>query len=451
VEVLTDLRDEADFLRPYDLIDRILTRHGGRRRLIARLGPEAEDGIDALLTQALTYERMEVPSLTGFLTWLAADDVEIKRQMDNAGDQIRVMTVHGAKGLESPIVILPDTSKPRHRVDGRLIEVGGRMAWRKAQDDAPAAMVAALDEDRAKDWEEHMRLLYVAMTRAESWLVVAGAGDVGKDGTAASWYRVVEAGMKAAGAVAQRFPTGQGLRVEQGGWGDAVGQVDRVVRTSEILPGWVATRPGMPEALPKPLSPSDLGGAKVIGTGVDDEAALAAALRRGRQIHRLLEFLPGYARDCWEQIAADLLAFGEDAAGLDEVTELLAECRGVLDAPELAALFAPGALAEVEISAPITIAGATRVHGVIDRLVIGPDRVLAVDFKTNRVAPDRAEDIPEGILRQLGAYEVALAGMFEGREIDTAVLWTRTAKLMELPAGLALRAFGRLDGMGAPT
>src|SRR6056297_1170121 len=107
--VLNDLRGQADYLRPYDLIERILTRHDGRRKLLARLGTEAEDGIDALLSQALAYERSDIPSLTGFLCWMQTDDLEIKRQMDAAGDLIRVMTVHGAKGLEAPVVILPET------------------------------------------------------------------------------------------------------------------------------------------------------------------------------------------------------------------------------------------------------------------------------------------------------------------------------------------------------
>ena len=110
--LLSDMMDRSE-LRPFDLISRLLNRHGGRERLLARLGPEAEDGIDELLTQALAYERTEVPSLTGFLVWLSADDVEVRRQPGSGADLIRVMTVHGSKGLESPVVILPDTKKKR--------------------------------------------------------------------------------------------------------------------------------------------------------------------------------------------------------------------------------------------------------------------------------------------------------------------------------------------------
>src|SRR6056297_294489 len=109
MEIIDDLLNHVDYLRPYELIERILTRHDGRRKLLARLGAEAEDGIDALLSQAMAYEQRAVDSLTGFLVWMETDDLEIKRQMDSASDRIRVMTVHGAKGLEAPVVILPET------------------------------------------------------------------------------------------------------------------------------------------------------------------------------------------------------------------------------------------------------------------------------------------------------------------------------------------------------
>ncbi len=446
LEILGDLRDQADFLRPYDLLDRLLTRHDGRRRLIARLGPEAEDGIDALLTQAMAYERTEVPSLTGFLTWLAAEEVEIKRQMDSAGDQIRVMTVHGAKGLEAPIVILPDTARRRPPNSDQLVLLGGdRVAWRSKAAEAPASMQTALHEKAERGREEDMRLLYVAMTRAESWLIVAAAGDVGNAGD--SWYRIVEAGLQGVGAEAANFALGAGLRSQVGDWPDrpGAGVIDADESPPQSLPDWATTHPGAPVAAPAPLVPSDLGGAKIV-EGAEDGADLDAALRHGRQIHRLLEFLPVYDRADWPRIARDLLAFGEDAASPEMAEALLTEIFAVLDNPDLAPIFAPGTLAEVEISAPVDIAGRSRIHGVIDRLIVGPDSVLAVDFKTNQAVPGSVADIPEGILRQLGAYEVALQSVYPGRVIETAVLWTRTGALMHVPSGIALRAFGRLDG-----
>ena len=216
---LVALRDRADFLRPYELLERILTRHGGRARLLARLGPEAEDGIDALLSQALAYERAEVPSLVGFLGWLGADETqEIKRELDSAGDQIRVMSVHGAKGLEAPVVILPDTAKRKVDIKQKIFALpDGSPGWLTATGDAAAPLAEARDALKTRQIEERRRLLYVAMTRAESWLIVCGAGDPGK-APIDSWYNMARAGVEAAGAVTEAFAPGAGLRFGEGDW-----------------------------------------------------------------------------------------------------------------------------------------------------------------------------------------------------------------------------------------
>jgi ATP-dependent helicase/nuclease subunit A len=315
-------------------------------------------------------------------------------------------------------------------------------------------MLHAAAEARAeREREEAMRLFYVAMTRAESWLIIAAAGDVGKPDDGEIWYRIAEAGMAAAGAVRCDFNGAPGLRFETGDWRGHVNPRATAERGAPVtLPAWTGEIALPPVPKPRPLSPSDLGGAKIVfgpegapGPEDIDPEDTEAALRHGRQIHRLLEFLPSYARDDWPESARALLAFGEDAAPIVEADALLDEARKVLDAPDLAHLFAPETLAEVEISAPAGTGGARRIHGIIDRLIVEPARVLAVDFKTNRTVPDRPGDIPEGILRQMGAYEEGLRDIFPERRIVSAILWTRAARLTVLPPDLALRAFRRLD------
>ncbi len=215
LQLLNDLRDQTDFLRPYELLERILTRHKGRENLIARLGHEAEEGIDALLAQAMEYERMEAPSLTGFLGWMSTDDSDIKRQMDAKSRQIRVMTVHGAKGLESPIVILPDTAHSNLQLRNNLLMVPDALvSWKLPESDAPAPMLAAIEAAKTDAAEERLRLLYVAMTRAENWLIICGAGDRGKE--LQSWYNRMEQAVGELPSVAHAFPTGQGKRYEAG-------------------------------------------------------------------------------------------------------------------------------------------------------------------------------------------------------------------------------------------
>ncbi len=440
MEILTDLRDHADFMRPYDLLERVLTRHDGRRCLLSRLGPEAEDGIDALLAQALAYERMDVPSLTGFLTWLATEEVEIKRQMDSAGNRIRVMTVHGAKGLEAPVVILPDTADRRPRQGGELLPLAnGTLTWRMPADICPPELAEARERQRAEEAEENLRLLYVALTRAQSWLIICAAGEVKPGGDC--WYAMVADGMNHAGAETLPMPDpedGQMRRLFHGAWPEPTCRAEVAQAGAFILPGWLRDHAPAAVEPPKPLSPSDLGGAKALGgaEGLDEESAR----RRGRQLHLLLEHLPLYRQPSWPAMARDLLAAAEDGLIEEDLAPLLAEAQAVLGAPDLAFLFAGDALAEVDITADIA---GQRLLGTIDRLIVGPDRVLAVDYKSNATLPAGPEQVPEGILRQMGAYAAALAQIYPDRQIETAILWTRAAKLMTLPHGLVASALAR--------
>ncbi|WP_323038445.1 double-strand break repair helicase AddA [Gemmobacter sp.] len=425
--ILHDLRNRADFLRPFELIDRILTRHDGRRRLIARLGSEAEDGIDQFLSQALAYERMEVPSLTGFLTWLSTDDVEVKRQADSAGDRIRVMTVHGSKGLEAPVVILPDTGDRRPQQGGEtLVLADGTPVWKTGADHAPPPMADALADQQRRWLEENQRLLYVAMTRAESWLIVAAAGKVEKP---ESWHAGIRAGLLSLKAAPLDTPTGPGLRHAFGDWPADGEPVQAVAEVALALPGWATTPAPAVTKAPAPLKPSALGGAKALpGESLLSEAE---AMARGTLLHRLLEVLPDHPPADWPALSA---ALGADAT-------VLAEAQGVLAAPDLAFLFAPGTLAEVEFA---TTLNGRPMTGIIDRLVIGPDHVLAVDFKSNATVPATAGQVPDGLLRQMAAYAHALAAIYPGRRIDTALLWTSCARLMPLPHDIVSPALGRV-------
>ena len=439
--ILNDLRGQTDFLRPYDLIERILTRHDGRRRLLARLGQEAEDGIDAFLAQALAYERGNIPSLTGFLVWMETDELEIKRQMDAAGNRIRVMTVHGAKGLEAPIVILPDAGRRDNTIRDMMLVHQGRALWKTASGDAPSLLVSAQDAQKAAQEAERDRLLYVAMTRAEKWLIVAAAGDLGKDGS--SWFHRVEAAMQSVGAVGHDFGLGGGLRLESGDWTLPLAETVSAENADAILlePFFHAPAPSADHPL-ETLSPSDdLGGAKALpgDAGLTEDAAKL----RGSQIHLLLEVLPTMDPADWHERTQLILSQGELRATPDEALTLLQEARAVLSMPELTYLFGPETFAEVAISASLDALGGRRIHGVIDRLIIGPDHVLAVDFKTNAVVPPDVQTCPEGILRQMGAYAAALTQLYPSRRIETAVLWTRNASLMFLPNDLVMEALRR--------
>lgn len=433
LEILNDLRGKSDFLRPYDLISRILIRHDGRKRLIARLGHEVTEGIDALLAKALDYEANNVPSLTGFLTWIEGDDAEVKRQVDNTGDRVRVMTVHGAKGLESPIVILPQTlaPKPYSQNAGIMESRTGVGLWYTKKEDAPMTVLDLVADSAAADAREKRRLLYVAMTRAESWLIIAGAGTYNQGDE--SWYDMIADGMARIGAVEHDHLTGRGLRHETGSWDGWPVTGGGAAPSAALLLGDVAPIPEI--STPRTLAPSDLGGAKAIAGeySVDTEED---ALARGRLFHSLIEHLPTVPRHERPALAEALLQSHPDAAMVPEAHALAKEAVTLLDDPELAHIFADGSLSEVEVTAALPALDGARIHGAIDRLVVTEKSVLIVDYKTNRIVPDSPDAVPDGLLRQMGAYAQAMHQIYPDRVVETAILWVHTGKLMPLPAEL---------------
>jgi ATP-dependent helicase/nuclease subunit A len=451
--MLRDLRDKSGYQRPYDLLERALIRHGARLRLAARLGPEAEDGIDAMLSQALAYERMEVPSLTGFIGWLESGEVTVKRDLAQAKGQIRVMTVHGAKGLEAPVVILPDCGE-WHGGGARIrLAKGedGTVFWPPGKEDVAEAARTALEAKDGREKAERNRLLYVALTRAESWLIVAAAGNIPRDRTK-TWYGAVEAGLQTLGAGPLAVPElerkeigEQGLRLQSGSFEGAEEPVAAIpVETPRAtLPDWVGCPAPHVERDKPARSPSDLGGDKAIVSESEREISTRdGALRRGRLVHLLLEHLPRFPAPSWSDAAPRVAALEAPGIPDDEITAAYAEAEAVLTAPHLSHVFAPGTLAEVELCSDSAALGEPLL-GTMDRLIVDEDRVLAVDFKTNAVVPSRPEEVPEGLLRQMGAYAEMLGAIHPDRVIETAILWSRTAELMPLPHDLVAAALER--------
>lgn len=432
--VLQDLLDLTDFLRPYDLVERLLNRHGARERLIARLGPEAEDGIDELIAQSLAYEATEIPSLTGFLGWLGADEIEVKRQMEAEGRAIRVMSVHGAKGLEAPIVILPDTAKPGPPRSGEAYRTGDTVLW-KGGPGTPPALRALMDAETARAREEKMRLLYVALTRAETWLIVAAAGEVGAGED--SWYSLIAEGMERAGAVEALPLSGEAQalgplrRHAHGDWPAPGATEDAATTAALVLPDWALTRAVHPDRPAGALSPSDLGGAKAL-PGETEFADDEASKRRGRQLHLLLEHLPDAEPDDWPRLATELLRTGPDRATEAETITLLDTARRALEVAQSEGFLTPDTLAEVEVTAELAELGGRRIHGTIDRLRVRPGLVRVLDYKSNVVVPRDANAVPLGLVRQMAAYRAALRQIHPGDAIECLLLWTATGTLMWL-------------------
>ncbi|QMU59316.1 MAG: double-strand break repair helicase AddA [Boseongicola sp.] len=427
LDVLHDLRRHSDFLRPYELLERILIRHSGRKLLMKRLGSEAEDGINEVLNQALAYEQTDVPTLTGFLARAGANDIEVKRQSDTSGGLIRVMTVHGAKGLESSVVILPDTIRRKSSITDSVIMDDARFPfWNLGAKDAPEAIQDAKNTLQTASEEERQRLLYVAMTRAKHWLIVGGAAQDSMSDD--NWHSAIEHGVRQAGGVDVTEGEKTILRLQHGSWAGAVAVENSGTETdnTRAMAQPSASAPPTPVRMTS-VSPSDLGGPKALPG--DTRLSQDAAMKRGTDIHLLLEHLPDYAQHDWPRIAQRLLM-------QEDTEDLLRDASNAIDfAPDI---FSPHTLAEVSLAAPLS--SKQQLVGTIDRLIVLPDRIRVIDFKSNAVLPKRPEDTPAGILRQMGAYLEAVQAIWPDREISLEILWTSAPRLMILEHAIVRHA-----------
>jgi ATP-dependent helicase/nuclease subunit A len=436
---LEALLNRADFTTPYRFLEEILSGPlDGRRNLLLRLGEEARDPIEELLNAALNFENVATPSLQRFLDWFDRGDVEIVRDAAQPAGAVRVMTAHGAKGLQAPLVILADATvdparSPRDFLLWAPEEHDGAPfpIFRPRAAERGGVLDAVLSVADARELQEHWRLFYVAATRAEERLVIAGALGPQAKGVPpeASWYAACARAFDALGV-----PEGE-VRMFRGvapaaPVAAAVGKAE-ATDTQPALPDWIA-RPAPAEARPpRPLAPSSLG--EDLAADPPPTPAMRAAAERGRLLHALFERLPALSPDV-RAGAAERWLVGpggvEDAATRNDIA---AAALAVIENPRFAELFAPDALAEAPIAAVVE---GLVVSGTVDRLVVRPDVVRVVDFKTARRAPASVDAIPAYHLRQMAAYAAALGVIFPGRRIEAALLYTAGPTLHPLPPEL---------------
>ena len=434
---LYDLLARADLATPYAFLEHILSGPmAGRAKLLARLGDEARDPIEELLTAALGFERVATPTLQQFLDWFDRGEVEIVRDPSQPLDAVRVMTAHGAKGLQAPVVILADAAadpdaQPRELLLWEHPDLPEKLPVfppRKAE--AGAVLGGVAEAERLRERQEHWRLFYVAATRAEERLVIAGAPPRGKV-PETSWYALAERTMAALGVAegegARSFagdepvPAPRPKPAEAGTTGELA-----------LLPAFLSQPAPVEARPPRPLAPSSLG--EDATADPPPSAAMRDAAARGRLIHALFERLPAVAAGT-RRAAAERWLAGAGGVGDPGVrAEIAGAVLAVLEDARFAELFAPAALAEAPVAA--TLADGTVVSGTVDRLLVTTDRVLVVDFKTGRRVPEGVAAIPPYHLRQMAAYAAALAVIFPGRRVEAALVYTAGPVLWPLPAEL---------------
>ena len=457
-------RDDAASTGVYRFYANVLSRDEGRAHILSAIGNEAGEPVDAFLQQCVEYERTNLSSIAGFLAWLEATSASLKRDMEQAAGEVRVMTVHGAKGLEAPIVFLPDTcTKPDGRkVAGVLFDedADDLPVWRIKKEFSVDATRQLEEARKAAMQREHNRLLYVAMTRARDRLYVCGflkskkadgwENDEPEYGT---WYHAIRRALVEEGLASTVDDEGRIVWRFGSGAITSTGKSDELVReTRDVdMPAWATSAVPAVDRPMRWLTPSGLGEADSSASrdGWSPEVALsplAAAhdrrYRRGSLVHRLLQSLPDLPAEARESAARRYLARNgvtepDLSATAGEVMALFADDR-------FAGVFASDARAEVSISAMLSPPGAARfgISGQIDRLLVTPDKVLIVDFKTNRPPPETVDQVPASYLRQLAAYAHVLHDIYPAHAIECALLWTDAPRLMPVPQSMLDTAWG---------
>jgi ATP-dependent helicase/nuclease subunit A len=430
---------------PFMFYARVLGAEGGRKRFLARLGHEADDALDEFLNLALDYERRQTPSLQGFVAWLRTAQTDVKRDMEITRNEVRVMTVHGAKGLEAPIVILADTAVPPAgppQRQPRLLTLTGEGAsashcgfvWAAAKATDVAPVSAARERVRRDAEDEYRRLLYVAMTRAIDRLVICGAeGERGLP--EGSWWKLAFAALQSV-SVEEPAEDGDGkvwrFHTAPPIIGAAISQAEPAAE--DRRPAWLDRDAPFEPPPVRPLSPSSAYDEAILvrRAGAGNRAERKKAMARGVLMHRLLQSLPDVARAARAETARRHLARTAGEFRPEEQATMIEQVCMLLDDARFAPLFRPGSRAEVPIVG--RLGGAIAVSGQVDRLVVTDDSVLMADYKTNRPAPKRFEDVPKAYIRQLALYRAVLSELYPDKSVRAVLVWTDVPDLMEVSA-----------------
>jgi ATP-dependent helicase/nuclease subunit A len=455
---LSWMRRMIDYLSPFDWLSQLLAAQGGHGALRAQLGAEIDDPVGELLRLALAYEARHVASMQGFLHWLRHGQQEIKRDMEGRGGAVRIMTVHGAKGLEAPIVFLPDTCRPPVKSGGGAealqFDADGLPLWRASKNLREAYGAAQVEAAAVSAAEEEKRLLYVALTRARDRLYIGGyLSRKSAKLPVNCWYDRLAAAFDAPSEMTEPAIWGEGretaLEKAEADEGEQSapslsGETRPSAEIGDELPTWLRMTPPTDTAPvyygAKLFSPSGLldvvapdtpiaGVAEADATNPALEAAaLEAASRRGRWAHKLLESLPLLDAAKRRDAALAFLARQPDALADDAAAQLVDEVLQIIAAPAMAALFGPAGRAEVAIAGLLDMDDGTKLalSGQIDRYAETDDEIILVDFKTGH----HPSDTPPAYMAQMAAYRALMqaATKSDGREkpVRCALVWTRT-------------------------
>lgn len=416
----------ADFVRPFELYSYVLTKMNGRKKFEERMGSEVDDGLDEFINLTINFEQEHIPTLQRFINWIGKDEVEVKRELEQSElDAVRIMTVHGSKGLQAPVVILPDTVRQVSSKKGMGMLWDELFYYPLASADYEKNCLRIKEQEKIDENEEYRRLLYVALTRAEDRLCICGYCQKNKPKDDC-WYELCSKSL-------QQISDKQGddfvYEVAQQCEPKTKKQEEKILMNFD-KPDWLYDIPEQESPLAKPYTPSK-------PDEVDEEDALFSPLmegnanryRRGLVIHKLLQFLPDVKVEDKEPIIREFLRKNAPEFTEKQSNRIVEEVLALINNPRFAPLFMSGSRAEVPIMGEVN---GKIISAQIDRLVELEDEVWIVDFKTNRPAANTPDEVQAVYVKQLAAYKELLEHIYEHKVVKTFILWTDSTQIMQI-------------------
>lgn len=426
-ESLKKLFNKVDFMRPFELYNYVLSEMNGRKKFYERMGPEAEDGLDEFINLSLSFEQEHIPTLQNFVEWITSDDVEIKREAEQGKNNlVKLMTVHGSKGLQAPIVILPDTTRvPKSSRESGLLWDKNLFLYPTAASDYNSFCDRLHEYKKNKILEEYRRLMYVAVTRAEDRMIFCGYRKK-NESPENSWYNLFK----------NSFTKIASLDETKNVW--TLSNRQELTPKKEETAEQINNQTAIPDVMFKPAAEEQPLSKPLTPSRPEDEPAVISPLtvkndgifyKRGSLIHKLLQFLPEIQPAERQFKIIDFLKQKAPEFDNKEVEKICFEILSLLDNPSFGNVFGPSSKAEVPLMGE---AGGKIISGQIDRLFIDKKQVIIVDFKTNRQPAKTTNDIPSAYVAQLKAYKLLLQKIYPEKEVKTYILWTNSANMMEI-------------------